>query len=33
MESEIGDIVWFGESDRTPFIDSTEHYNLSLWFV
>ena len=22
-----------GESDRTPFIDRTEYYNLSWWFV
>ena len=27
--THIGESVWAGESDRTPFIDRTEYYNLS----
>ena len=31
--THISDLVWAGESDRTLFIDRTEYYNLSWWFV
>ena len=27
--TRIGDLVWAGESDHTPFIDRTEYHNLS----
>ena len=27
------DLVWAGERNRTPFIDRTEYYNFSWWFV
>ena len=27
--THIGDLVWAGESDRTPFMNRTEYYNLS----
>ena len=27
--THIGESVWAGESDRMPFIDRTEYYNLS----
>ena len=30
--THIGDLVWAGKSDHTPFIGRTEYY-LSWWFV
>ena len=31
--THIGDLVRAGESYRMPFIDRTECYNLSWWFI
>ena len=31
--TQIGGLVWAGESDRTQFVDRTEYDNFSWWFV